>query len=226
MGTPHPALAKWTVCTVPESTRGAFAEAQLHDATLADPASPAEGFLGQVGGWDRTSATTACVLSLWRDPRDHDHYLRDRHDRILHASRRTETYADASVTLAPVGALFSGECRTIGDALPGAAMLRVGDAITHEGAAQAFLERWQAVWAPALHEATGMLAGALLVAGSARRRFMVATLWREVRLHDEFARLTVPVLREQADLEPYIESITGYHIPLERAWTVRPAEVG
>ena len=219
----HPTLTKWTVCTVPDGTRDAFGEAQLHDAALADPASPTEGFVGQVGGWDRSSDKTACVLSLWRDSRDHDRYLRDRHDRIMHESKRTESYADATLTLAPVAALFAGRCKTINEALPRARFLRLGDAVTHEGAAEQFLERWQSVWAPGLHDADGMLAGMLVVAGSARRRYMVATLWSEVELHDEFARLTVPVLREQADVEPFIESITGYHVPLEREWTVVPS---
>src|SRR5262249_22146483 len=91
-------LVKWIVCEVAESTRGQFSLAQEQWAAVAG----LEGFVGQVGGWDITTACHACIMALWRSPESYQAFMTREHDAIARKNGQASTY-DAITT-----SLFEG----------------------------------------------------------------------------------------------------------------------
>ena len=82
---------KWIVCQVPASTHASFSSAQRQWSML----NQVPGFLGQIGGWDRTQQ--AGILSCWRDEASYRLFMQHIHDEIVEHTHQRETYTSLSV---------------------------------------------------------------------------------------------------------------------------------
>lgn len=114
-------IVKWIVCDVPFAKREAFSRAQEAWQKIAW----AEGFLGQVGGWEAddspavladgkaapsaaglggadaaTGTARACILSLWRDREAYEYFFEYTHDAVTYKNGQAAAYRGIDIQVA------------------------------------------------------------------------------------------------------------------------------
>jgi heme-degrading monooxygenase HmoA len=88
-------LIKWIKCKVPKHQKQAFSRAQEQWKELHG----FEGFLGQVGGWNRDNPSEACILAFWNDTASYQFFMKSKHDIIFEKSGQQHTYESSQVKM-------------------------------------------------------------------------------------------------------------------------------
>ncbi|SFJ17274.1 DUF4937 domain-containing protein [Thermoflavimicrobium dichotomicum] len=209
-------LIKWIVCQVPEEQKAAFTEAQTIWSALAD----VDGFYGQWGGWNVLQSTEACILGLWRDLSSYESFMSNVHDTLFLGSNQAKTYQSISITLSKQILSIPGEEKSIHQALSGR-WLHMADCLVKPERVTSFMTAQLTVWNPAMHQAEGMLAGAMGQAIDIPNRYQVFSLWRDEQAHQVYAE-NVTQLREQVGTDLVTISISGCLVQQEEKWLVLP----
>ena len=220
-------LVKLIVCQVPDETRDRFAAGQRLWAALAG----VDGFLGQVGGWQPPRTTPAeaaaehiaVIVGLWGDEAAYDRFIRDVHDTIFDANDQCGSCSAIEVTRWKRLFDIPGERPAMPEAIAESGLLRVARCTVRGEREDHFVEVQQRLWNPAMAAAGGMLAGAFSVSDTDPHQYLVCTLWRSEDAHRRYVAEDLPGLRDRAEVEIDCEALTGYAMPLEKAWVVARA---
>lgn len=87
--------------------------------------SQSPGFLGQAGGWENGSPSSALIAAFWRDAASYHRFMRELHDKIIRQSGQGETYEALDVTLLAPVCRKAEACRSFLRKLNRAILLRV-----------------------------------------------------------------------------------------------------
>lgn len=87
-------LLKHIICTVKPENRLAFSEAQK----VWSKTKESDGFLCQIGGWNKNKQTEAVILSFWKDKLSLDSFMNKTHDDIFYPSKQLHTYDDIIIS--------------------------------------------------------------------------------------------------------------------------------
>lgn len=208
-------LVKWIQCSVPDSQRSAFHNAQLRWSTLAK----CSGFVAQCGGWDERTGD-ACILGVWKSPATYKRFMTFVHDPIVEDNEQDACYDAISVLTASALIRMRGEHPTIRKAVVDAAFLRVADCEAAPASRSRFIDRQLHIWEPAMRESPGQLGGLFSAVTDDPNRFLVTTLWRSETHHATYQTGRLPRLKSQARVDDDTLSVTGHRVPLVPEWTV------
>lgn len=209
-------LLKWIVCQVSEDARASFSSAQRQWTML----NRVPGFLGQIGGWDRTSSKHAAILSCWQDEASYRHFMQHIHDEIVEHNHQRETYTSLSVAFFEDLLPIAGSQPNFLAALASGTLLRVTDSHLFPERDQTFIHNQTTIWNPGMTQAEGMYAGVFAQATDHSSRYLVTSLWRHLQAHQTYMETLFPLLREQANLPQMLQSIQGWVLQLEKTWQV------
>lgn len=201
-------LVKWMRCTVVD--RRGFERAQRKWAgLLGEP-----GFRGQGGGWSRSRADVAHLLSFWESRAFYDSFMARSHDR-LHASQ-IGTYKDLQVRLFE----YRFDVKTgFQPVFTEADLLRVAHSRIREDRVDHFILMQEKVWNPAMAGSPGMLRGVFAQA-EPENEFLVLSMWDSAAEHGKYRAERVERLALRAQTGADVVAIAGDVIDLEPAWTV------
>jgi heme-degrading monooxygenase HmoA len=211
-------LIKWILCKVSEDTREAFSQSQANWTRL----KTVDGFLGQVGGWNRNEPLEACIVAFWRDQQAFDEFMKFHHDSIVEGNGQQGTFHALSVILYEGVFEIAGSAVSLQEALSSGELLRVAENVLYEGRDEHFIEQQQRVWNPGMQTYTGMLGGAFGRKCGEDVRYLVLTVRQDEAAHHEYAETAVASLRAQAQVDMDVESLVGRLVLLESRWTVLP----
>lgn len=85
---------KHIICTVKPENRLAFSKAQKTWSKIKE----SEGFLCQIGGWNKNNPNEAVILSFWKDKTSLDTFMHKMHDDIFCQSNQLQTYDDIIIS--------------------------------------------------------------------------------------------------------------------------------
>ncbi|WP_064093541.1 YdbC family protein [Rossellomorea aquimaris] len=88
-------LIKWIRCGVKKENKLLFSKGQEAWSTL----KKTEGFIGQIGGWNKENPLEACIISMWKNSICYENFMRNVHDDIFKKSNQEKTYNKISVSL-------------------------------------------------------------------------------------------------------------------------------
>lgn len=88
-------ILKWIECIVPFQKRNAFSQAQAKWGQL----KRIDGFIGQIGGWEKTDARKAFILAFWTDLASYQSFMNNEHERFVQENQQESTYDFISVSL-------------------------------------------------------------------------------------------------------------------------------
>lgn len=210
-------LVKFIRCRVAAEHADAFSDAQSVWSEMAGTA----GFLGQTGGWaeEPDDATrTACIVAVWQHPAAHAMFMRDGHDAIVERTGQLDLITSLDVTLFDV--MFTMNATADPTAITNAHLLRIADCHVQLQRQGTFVRAQQEIWNPAMAETSGMVQGFFSRDQQAAGHFLVTSWWSDVESHAAYVRDTQPRLREQAQPDQDVRSLTGWAISLEEAWRI------
>jgi heme-degrading monooxygenase HmoA len=209
-------ILKWIVCKVPDSKKEEFSCAQEEWKRLKG----ANGFIGQIGGWDLKNNSDACVLGIWKDLESYQHFMDHVHDQIFYKNEQKGTYESISVTLFESQFNIHGLYNEICDTLVKGKILRVADTIVYDNREEHFVEVQKEIWNLGMNKANGMNSGVFSKVIDATNRYLVTTLWRDEKSHQIYVDKTLPLLRDKSEIHKDIKSIQGRLVFLNDKWTV------
>lgn len=212
-------LIKWIICTVPESRRDAFGEAQQAWRALSD----VDGFLGQTGGWHADDPAEACILGLWRHPGAYRTFMRETHDAITDTSGQDSMYDSSRIGLYDEMFEIPGSAASLLEVCTSSTVLRVAECLVHSHRQSHFVRMQMEVWNPGMARHEAMLGGLFTRSDKDAASFLVATWWRDRQGHDDYVRTTLPKLRETATVDGDVRSLAGKIIAIDPAWWAPPA---
>lgn len=212
-------LIKWIICTVPESRRDAFGEAQQAWQSLGE----VDGFLGQTGGWHVDDPTQACIMGLWKHPGAYQTFMREIHDTVTDQSGQESMYESSRISLYDWMFDIPGKAASLIEACTSSTILRIAECIVHSHRQSHFVRMQQEVWNPGMSRHEAMMGGLFTRNAQEADRFLVATWWRNRQGYDDYVRTTLPELREKASVEGDVRSLDGKIIAIDPAWWVPPA---
>ncbi|MGE8021979.1 DUF4937 domain-containing protein [Peribacillus frigoritolerans] len=79
---------KWIKCQVNEENKRSFSKAQERWGQIRH----CDGFIGQIGRWNRNEPCEAGILSVWKDLHCHQRFMQHQHDEIFASSDQGSTY--------------------------------------------------------------------------------------------------------------------------------------
>lgn len=210
-------LIKWIVCTVPPSHRKVFSQAQEAWSIIAD----ADGFYGQIGGWNQHQKKQACILALWRDVAAYQNFMDNIHDTVTDNNTQEKTYSAIEVSLFDTILDINGEYSNLTQSLA-ASVLRVADCVVKPEKVSHFEQIQETVWNIGMAKAVGMLGGAFNRHSNSHNHYLVTTLWHDIQAHENYSKNHLPSLREKADVANDLLKIQGYLVELEPSWCILP----
>lgn len=207
-------LIKWIKCQVNNSDKISFSKAQEAWRKIKN----AEGFLGQLGGWDQHNQNEACILSFWKDSRAYKNFMDHIHDGIFENSNQRNTYVNISVQIyKKKNDINSIDITTI---LGKGNILRVADCLVKNGFHADFEDKQLEVWNKGMTDAQGMLSGVFSQSINDHDRYLVASIWEDATSHQNYADNNLPFLKKRSAVEDTTLSITGNLIEINPLWTV------
>jgi len=231
-------LVKWIRCGVePELTRS-FSLSQTAWSRLR----AIDGFRGQIGGWDASTGTEACILGFWSGRRSYGVFMEDLHDDIASRTGQEATYRSIDVSLYDVlmeiPSLETGvdsrwkNGEILSPSLDGQAgdprmqfssrVVRVGELELKPGRREHFLECQSRIWNPGMGDAPGMHGGFLGRAVEGDDRYLVVSFWESEAAHRAYVGERLPGLRDRSEIDLSVASSRGWIILREDSWTVLP----
>lgn len=134
------------------SAGGAFSRAQEAWSIIAT----ADGFIGQIGGWDHQQPEQACILGLWCDLSSYQTFMDQIHDSVTDANAQGGTYSAIHVGLFDKVLDIKGEAATLSDVLIEGAVLRVADCTVKQSRQSHFVQMQRDIWNVGMAKASGM----------------------------------------------------------------------
>ena len=200
-------LVKWITCWATD--RAAFSRGQQVWAELHG----VPGFLGQGGGWSRTTAGVAQIVGFWSDSSSYQTFMDGAHDRI--AAAQVGAFDRLRVRV-------FGRRLDIGPGFPvgfsGVSLLRLAHCHVRERR-QSHVVRAQAeVWNPGMAASDGMCGGVFAQGGESE--FLALSAWRTTEDHQRYLDERFHRLRETAGLAVDLDAVTGDVVDLEPSWIV------
>ena len=208
-------FGKWIRCQVSNPSQKAFDEAQCLWSSIAR----CRGFKGQFGGFH---ADFAMILALWEKMDDYQHFMSNTHDEVMATSSQHQTYSSLEAHLLERVMVMPGAKSSFSSAIPTAEVLRIADCLVHENRVADFIDRQHRIWAPGMAQAPGMLASLFWSFIDQPNRFLVSTLWRSQKEHDNYATSLLPKLRATARPDRDLIELKGCSFKLNPRWTVVP----
>ncbi|MDQ0881963.1 hypothetical protein QFZ73_002974 [Peribacillus sp. V2I11] len=133
-------LMKWIKCQANEENKRSFSKAQEGWGELRNSA----GFMGQIGGWNRTDPFEAGILSVWKDFHSYQSYMQHQHDEIFGKSDQGSTYTNISVDI--YEKIFHIGTKDITDFFGKGKVLRVADCSVENDKQAHFEQVQKSVW--------------------------------------------------------------------------------
>ncbi|MBO0998802.1 YdbC family protein [Bacillus sp. SD075] len=203
-------LMKWIKCQVNEENKHSFSKAQEGWGELRHSA----GFMGQIGGWNRTEPFEAGILSIWKDLHSYQSFMQHQHDEIFGKSDHRSTYTNISVNI--YEKIFHIGTKDITELFGKGKLLRVADCSV-ENEKQAHFEqvqkdRWNIGMTP------GMLSGAFGIKQFGR--YLIASIWENEYSHQGYVDEDLPELILESGVKDSIQHSTGSLIELHPKWAV------
>ena len=205
---------KWIKCQVDEENQTAFSDAQEGWGDL----KKLDGFLGQVGGWDRKNSFEAAILSFWRDYESYQQFMNHDHDEIVERNGQKNTYNKIYVAFFEVILEISSTNMT--KFLRNGKILRTAEYDAALNKQAHFEHIQQEVWNKGMVESPGMLACVFCKKHNYKPVYLVASLWDNNHSHQEYADNKLPSLIKQAGAEDSEIIITENLIEMNPKWTV------
>ncbi|CAH0150092.1 hypothetical protein SRABI84_00677 [Peribacillus simplex] len=203
-------LMKWIKCQVNEENKRSFSKAQEGWAELRHSA----GFIGQIGGWNRTEPFEAGILSVWKDLHSYQSFMQHQHDEIFGKSDQGSTYTNISVDI--FERIFNIGTKDITDFFGKGKLLRVADCSVENDKQAHFEQVQKSVWNKGM--TPGMMSGAF---GKRQYgRYLVVSLWDSEYLHQRYLDKELPALIKESGVKDTIQYITGSLIELHPKWAV------
>jgi quinol monooxygenase YgiN len=200
-------LIKWITCHVTD--RDDFDRGQRRWEELSQLA----GFVGQGGGWSRSTPENAHIFGCWEDRSSYDRFMAESHDRV--AVTQLAAYDAIEVrffeSLLTIGEGFSAD-------LAGTQVVRLAHCRVRSDRREHFVAAQADVWNPGIAAAPGMLGGVFGTSGETE--FLVLTEWDSGEDHQRHVTDRFPRLRERSGAAEDLEQIAGDLIVIEPAWTV------
>ncbi len=212
-------LLKWITCQVHPEMRYAFSKAQEQWRSIEE----ADGFQGQLGGWDiNNDQSHAFILGFWTHRGAYDTFMRQLHDQVTKNNQQDQTYHQISVGLFESHFPIEGQDGDLASAYQNGRFLRVADCHVKPSRIDHFLQVQHSIWIPGMRKAPGMLGGSFNRALHESNRFLVTTVWANKDSHDHYVKEMLPNLRQAAAVTDDLDAIAGRFIKLEDSWLIRP----
>ncbi|GGE63348.1 YdbC family protein [Priestia taiwanensis] len=208
---------KWIKCLVNEEDKDAFSLAQQQWRNLES----AEGFLGQVGGWNKKQPCEAGIISFWKDDISYWQFMERIHDEIVDMNKQRNTYTHISVELYD-GQRQIGKEHPFVDVLTEGCILRAGDCTVKRGNEADFERTQREVWNPGMEETGGILASVFCRSQTDIQRYLAVSIWKSEEIHEQYVKGKVSKLRERSSVTEITERISGHVIEMDRSWIVLP----
>lgn len=204
-------LIKTIFCQVENEQKPAFSIAQQQ----WDHLQHVDGFYGQVGGWNENEA---CIFTAWEHMNTYQKFMKDVHDEVLEGSQQKLTYTSCKTAL--YQSLFSITCNPFTEGLKQCSFARVAICDVKEGKENQFLHVQETVWNKGMSEQEGMLGGIVGKSLLDTNRYIVLSLWRDERAHQNYVDGAFQALYHHANVSEYTLSIQGKKVPFVREWSV------
>ncbi|MFI8492440.1 YdbC family protein [Peribacillus butanolivorans] len=159
-------LIKWIKCQVNEENKSSFSNAQEGWGDLKQ----LDGFIGQIGGWDKNNPFEAGIISFWRDDRSYQAFMEQQHDGIFEKSNQRNTYSNISVQI--FEKMFNTSKTDMTDFLSKGSLHRVADCFVETNKQLEFEHMQKEVWNKGMMASPGMFAG--VFAEKKNGRYLVA----------------------------------------------------
>ncbi|KON70938.1 hypothetical protein AKG34_20615 [Peribacillus butanolivorans] len=205
-------LIKWIKCQVNEKNKSSFSNAQEGWGELKQ----VDGFIGQIGGWDKNNPFEAGIISFWRDDRSYQAFMEQQHDEIFEKSNQRNTYSNISVHI--YEKMFNISTTDMTDFLSKGSLLRVADCFVETNKQLEFKHMQKEVWNKGMKASPGMLAG--VFAEKKNGRYLVASLWENDRSHQWYVDNKLPALIQSSGVKDPAIRITGSLIKVNPKWIV------
>lgn len=207
---------KWIVCEVENEFRTEFSKAQEKWIATKN----ANGFLGQIGGWNRNNNNEACILAFWKGQNSLKCFMENIHDEIFGKSKQEKTYKSISVNYFNLKLNMHGSDIDLIERIITAKFLRIADCKVKPGKNNHFEEVQKSVWMPEMKEAKGILGGEFSISEKDSNRYLVSTMWDNESNHKNYVTNILPKLQKESDVKNDLEKITGKNILLENSWRI------
>ncbi|MEJ2617523.1 MAG: DUF4937 domain-containing protein, partial [Ignavibacteriaceae bacterium] len=168
---------KWIVCKVKENERQNFSKAQ----EKWERSSEADGFVAQTGGWNLINNNEACIISFWKSKKFLEVFMKDMHDEIAKDNKQVNTYNEIFVEHFTSIFNMEGKAATLIEAVKHGNLLRIADCIIEPGKVKHFENMQSEIWLPGMRESKGMLGGTFSKNENNYLRYLVSTLWDNIK---------------------------------------------
>lgn len=203
-------LVKWIRCNVPENKKAMFSQAQEQWDILKN----SDGFLAQVGGWDRKHTSQAAILSFWRDNDAYQVFMEDQHNTIFKENEQESTYDSISVQI--YEKLQDINEQDILKLFSKGTILRIADCLVRDEKQDHFEWVQKNIWNVGLKKSDGMLAGVFCKNEKNHpNRYLVVSLWEHIYAHKHYVAYALPSLLEQANVKEDVIQMKGSLVELE-----------
>ncbi len=209
---------KWIVCNVKKELKKEFSKAQEKWIST----QKAEGFIGQVGGWEVKNENMAYIISFWENKKSLECFMKKSHDKILFDSNQPDTYESISVVHFESVLEMEGSAGSLKDAIKLGKLLRVADCLVKFNRTKHFEKMQKTVWLPGMKKSEGMLGGLFSKAESNIPRYLVSTFWDSIEHHNNYVINKLPIFQSESKVEEDIDVIIGIQVLLKDAWRIMP----
>lgn len=207
-------LIKWIKCQVNEFDKTLFSNAQCSWSKVKN----VDGFLGQIGGWDKHNQCVAGIISFWKDNHSYKNFMENIHDEIFENSNQRNTYSKISTNIYEKLSNISSADMT--NFLSKGEILRVADCLIVPGTETYFEKMQQEVWNKGMSESNGMLSGVFCKDKNDNERYLVASIWKDESLHQYYVKNKLPLLIKRSAVKEITKNISGNLIEINSKWTV------
>jgi heme-degrading monooxygenase HmoA len=211
-------IVKYIRCAVKPGMQDEFDTAQRAWSDLQGE----EGFLWQMGGWDRRNEGSALVLGFWQDQEALNRFMLALHDRIVEKNHQEQTYTHADIRLFHHRMDMDGALPDLPAMLRQGVFFRAALCHVHPHAVDAFEKAQLEIWRPGMAVVPGMLGGGFFQQADGASVYLVLTLWDASRSHDAYTQSHLPRLQKVSGSRAQVSTLTGGQTPIEPAWTVHP----
>ncbi|WP_096187529.1 YdbC family protein [Evansella halocellulosilytica] len=211
-------IIKRITCDVKEDQKLEFYEYQKQWKPLSD----VQGFLGQIGGWNKKDPLKACIYSFWQSETDYQHFMREIHDDMFVSSGQEETYHSINVNLFQEQLSLPGSENNIVPILRSSRYCRIALPEVREEKVKHFVDMQKNVWNFGMKKCNGMLGGTFACALNDRSNFLVFSGWKTKDDHQKYMEDHFPDLFKNASPHNDVLNLKGEQFEVEEAWVVLP----
>lgn len=173
-----------------------------------------DGFIGQIGGWNRNEPYEAGILSVWKDLHCYQSFMQHQHDEIFGKSDQGGTYTNISVDI--FESISNIGTTDITDFVDKGKLLRVAECSVEKDKRARFEQ--------VLKEAgnRGMIPGMLSGAFGKRQNggYLVSSKWDNEDSHQRYADKELPALINDSGVKDSPQRISVSLIELHSKWAV------